>query len=366
MSYLANVRARLDALRDTSLLRTVRASANDPARDFSSNDYLGMSRHPHVVAALRAASVAGSGGARLLAGAHAEHVALEVALAAWVGREAALVFSSGYLAALGAIGALAPHVAVAYSDERNHACAIDALRLTKLPRTIYPHRMLPQIAKRTSRALVVTETLFGMEGSRIDVAPLAASLGASDVLVVDEAHALGLEGKHGGGLARHVADERIVVIGTLSKALGTLGGFVAGPRDVISLLQNDARAFVFDTALPPAIAEAACFALALVAGAEGDTRRARVRTHAARVRTHLGALGLAASGEGGAIVPIVLGTPEAALAFSRALATFGIVAPAIRPPTVPRGESMIRLTLRADHTDADVTDLLAALTHARA
>ncbi len=361
MSYRDRVRARLADLDARALRRTVRTTANDPTRDFSSNDYLGLARHPAVVAALRSAAFAGSGGSRLLAGAHAEHAALEGALAAWTGREAALLFSSGYLAALGAIGALAPHFAAAYSDERNHACAIDALRLTKLPRTIYPHRSLPDRSTRAERALVVTESLFGMAATRIDVAALVANLGADDALVVDEAHALGLEGPRGAGLAARAADERVIVLGTLSKAFGVVGGFVAGPADVIALLQNDARGFVFDTALPPSVVAAAHAALTIIASADGDARRARVTAHAARVRARLRENGAAVSEEGGAIVPIVLGETHAALAFARVLAEHGIIAPAIRPPTVPRGEAQIRLTLRADHDDADIDALLAAL-----
>ncbi|GAC1395299.1 MAG: hypothetical protein NVSMB59_12550 [Vulcanimicrobiaceae bacterium] len=223
------------------------------AIDFSSNDYLGMASHAGTVARLRAATQVGSGGSRLLSGAHPEHVALEADLAAWTGREAALLFSSGYLAALGAIVALAPFVDYIASDERNHACAIDAVRLTKLPRTIHAHDA-PLAPDPRVPTMFVTESLFGMTGTRIDVAARVAMLAPDDVLVVDEAHALGVVGPAGAGACAPYADPRIVVIGTLSKALGGLGGFVAGPRDAIAYLATAARTFVFDTAMPPGCA----------------------------------------------------------------------------------------------------------------
>ncbi len=364
MSYRDRVRARLAALDDASLRRTVRDDDIDPARDFRSNDYLGMARHPDVVAALRSATRVGSGGSRLLAGAHAEHAELERALAAWTGREDALLFSSGYLAVLGTIGALAPHFIAAYSDADNHACAIDALRLTKLARTVYPHRALQPLTMRVAPALVVTESRFGMRATRADLAAVVASLDANDALVVDEAHALGIDGVRGAGLAHGLADERIVVVATLSKALGAAGGFAAGPAEVIDLLRNDARGFVFDTAMPPSVAAAAHAALTLVIGDEGDRRRAQLARNAARVRAHLSDLGFAVRDEGGAIVPIVVGEARAALSLSRALAVAGMAVPAIRPPTVARGEAMLRITLRADHDDAAIDALLAALADA--
>jgi len=357
LSYLRRARRVLDELDAGNLRRTIREHRDDVV-DFSSNDYLGLSRHGTVVGALRAARRAGSGGARLLAGAHPEHRALEEALAELVRREAVLLFSSGYMAALGAIGALASCVDAAYSDALNHACLIDGLRATKLTRTIYPHLALPQ--RRDPAAMIVSETIFGMDGDGIDTGALVAALGTDDVALLDEAHALGIAGPGGGGLAAGLDDPRIVVVGTLSKALGALGGFVAGPQTAIALLRNTARTFVFDSALPPAVAAAARTAVGIVASAEGEALRERLASRASRLRAALERLGRSADGSG-AVIPIVVGDASEVLAVAAALAERGLRVPAIRPPTVPQGTSRLRITLRADHTDDEIDALASAL-----
>lgn len=394
VTYLDRVRAHLHELGAQALLRVPRRNVPGGALDFASNDYLGLGRDPRLIAAQRSASVAGSGGSRLLSGAHLEHAELEDALAAWTGRERALLFSSGYLAALGAIVTLAPFTQVAYSDALVHACAIDALRLTKLPRYVVPHGTLPARHERADAALIITESLFGMDGSLAPLDALVAALRCADVLVVDEAHALGVRGRHGAGLAASFADERVIIIGTLSKALGTAGGFVAGPRDAIALLASTARTFVFDTAAPPAVVAAACASLAIVRGREGDDLRNRLATNAERLRHGLcklgfpsgelgfgiGEVGLAADARDdgsfaanddsggrdaddktGAIVPLIVGSAGAALAFAGELEARGIFAPAIRPPTVPQGTARLRFVVRADHTDEQIDVLLEAL-----
>lgn len=357
MSYLARVREALAGIDRAALRRTIREQRDD-LLDFSSNDYLGLARHPALLAALGEARRAGSGGSRLLAGAYREHRALEETIAALTRREDALLFSSGYLAALGATGALAGFVALACSDELNHASLIDGLRLTKLPRTIYPHRLLP--ARRAGAALVVSETVFGMDGDLLDLEAFAAALGEDDIALLDEAHAFGLLGPRGGGAAASYEDRRLVILGTLSKAAGALGGFVAGPAPAIEYLRNTARSFIFDTSLPPALADAARLALELIAGDEGELRRARLRANVARLQRGLGELGLRAESQG-AVQPVVLGDPEAALAAAAALEARGLRVPAIRPPSVPAGTSRLRITLRADHTLDEVDALVEAL-----
>ncbi len=352
MSFLDRVRFTLDNLAEGSLLRDVRAAVPIGAIDFSSNDYLGMAHEPAVLAALHAAQRLGSGGSRLLSGAHPEHVALETELAAWTGRERALLFSSGYLAVIGAIVTLAPFVEAIASDERNHACAIDAVRLTNVPRSVYPHG--DYVPYRNVPTMVVTESLFGMTGTRVDICAMLAKLGPSDILVVDEAHALGVAGPRGAGLCASFADPRIVVIGTLSKALGGAGGFVAGARDAIAYLATAARTFIFDTAMPPSVASALRVALAHVASDDGDARRAIVRARTHTLIGELAAIGIVVPASDGPIVPIPIGDAAAALAIGRDLEARGIFAPAIRPPTVPRGESQLRVTLRSDHTEADI------------
>jgi 8-amino-7-oxononanoate synthase len=357
MSYLARVREALTSIDRASLRRSIREQRDDML-DFSSNDYLGLSRHPAVLSALSGARRAGSGGSRLLAGAYREHRALEETLAGLTRREDALLFSSGYLAALGATGALARFVAAVYSDELNHASLIDGLRLAKLPRTIYPHLALPEM--RTDSALVVSETRFGMDGDALDIAAFIAALGPGDVALLDEAHAFGITGPRGGGAAAAYDDERLVVLGTLSKAAGTLGGFIAGPAVTIEYLRNSARSFIFDTSLPPSLAAAARRALEVIGSDEGETRRAQLRANIARLKGGLAELGLAV-GAPGAVQPIGLGDPQAALRAAAALEARGLRVPAIRPPSVPAGTSRLRITLRADHSFDDVDALLDGL-----
>jgi len=360
VSYLDRVRATLALLTAAQRRRVVR-DAPAGASDFSSNDYLGLARDERVVAALSAAREVGSGGSRLLGGARAEHAQLESALAEWTNRASARLFSSGYLAAIGAVTALAPCVEVAYSDELVHASLIDGLRLTKLERHVVPHASVDARAGDPRAALVVTESAFGMDAARAPLAGHVAGLRDDDVLLVDEAHALGVSGPAGSGHASIFRDDRIVVIGTLSKALGAAGGFVAGPVEVVELLTSTARSFIYDTALPPAIAAASARALTIVRGAEGDELRARLRARSARVRDELRGLGYDVRGDDGPIVPVVLGSEDAALTLARELGGRGVYAPAIRPPTVPPGTSRLRLSVRANHTDAEIDTLLSAL-----
>jgi 8-amino-7-oxononanoate synthase len=330
--------------------------------DFASNDYLGLSRVAALRQAMSSTSVVGSGGARLLSGAHPEHAALETELAAFVHRERALLFSSGYLAALGAVQALAPLVTAAYSDERNHASLIDGLRLTKLPRTIFPHGALPKASERTAPALVVTESIFGMSGEALDLTRVLDALDPNDVLVLDEAHALGVYGTCGSGLASGHDDERIVVIGTLSKAFGCAGGFVAGSAEVIELLISTARTFIFDTSMPPPLAAAARAALDSIV--HGDALRAALKANVHELCRGLRALNRFGDVQEAPIIPLIVGDAGTALDLAEHLRAQGIFAPAIRPPTVAAGESQIRLVVRADHAAADIEALLSALASA--
>lgn len=357
MSYLQRVDDALAAIRDADRYRELPQQHHAGKIDFSSNDYLGLSTHPQVVEALKRATRAGSGGARLLGGRHREHALLEDELASWLRRERALLFSSGYLAAIGSIPVLAEVGGAIVSDERNHASLIDGIRLARVGRTIYAHGMLPQ---QTAPTLAISESLFGMDGDLVDPSVLLAKLHPGGVLLLDEAHALGIVGPGGAGTAQALADPRVVVMGTLSKALGTLGGFIAGPASVVELLVNRARAFIFDTALPPAIALASRIALMLARKA--DDRRERLRANVGRLRAGLEQMGLPQPGDDCApIVPLVLESEARALEVSRRLYERGIVAPAIRPPTVPPGTSRLRFSLRADHTAEQIDLLLQAL-----
>jgi 8-amino-7-oxononanoate synthase len=352
MTYLDRIEAALDAIRAESRYRELPARQTSGFIDFSSNDYLGLATDPQVVEALKHATRVGSGGARLLGGRHREHFLLEEELAAWLGRERALLFSSGYHAALGAIPVLAEFTGSILSDELNHASLIDGIRLARRPHAIYPHGT--SAPKHDEAALIVSESIFSMEGDAIDPGALLAQLRDDDILLVDEAHALGVAGRDGAGLARELNDPRVVVLGTLSKALGAHGGFIAGPAPVVDLLVNRARTFIFDTALPPSLALAARIAVLLARGAEG--RRARLHANAARLRE-----GLAQTQGAGAIVPVVVGSEERALRIAAQLSERRILAPAIRPPTVPAGASRLRFSVRADHQAEQVDFLITTL-----
>jgi 8-amino-7-oxononanoate synthase len=301
-----------------------------------------------------------------LSGAAHEHRVLERELASYVGREDALLFSSGYLAAAGAIAALAPYFDVVYSDAQNHACLIDGVRLARVEKIVYPHLRLPDLARDARAKLVVTESLFGMDGDRADVAAILAALGPNDLLLVDEAHALGVEGPAGAGLCAPFADPRVAIVGTLSKAFAAAGGFVAAPAIAIDFLVNAARTFVFDTALPPGTAGGALESVRIARSSDGEAARERLATNAARTHGALATLGFVrADALASHVVPIVFGDAAAALDVQARLLDAGVLAPAIRPPTVAPGTSRIRVSLTASHDDADLDALFAALERCR-
>ncbi len=320
---------------------------------FASNDYLGLTQHPAVVAAAHAAIDrwgTGSGSARLIVGSRPVHSELEEALAAWKGAEAAVVFPTGFAANLGVLTTLAGPETLVCSDELNHASIIDGCRLSRAEITVYRHgdadhveRLLAEVPGR--RAIVVTDTVFSMDGDLApvpDLVAVCARRGA--LLVLDEAHAvLGPDPDLDGTDALRV--------GTLSKTLGALGGFVTGPRLLTDLLVNRARSYIFTTAPTPADAAAALAAVDVVRSAEGDDRRARLRMLVDRVRRD----------HPSPIVPVVIGDEGAALAASDALLAQGLLVPAIRPPTVAPGTSRLRIALSAAHTDEQVDRLVRAL-----
>jgi 8-amino-7-oxononanoate synthase len=359
VTFTERARRVLARLEDEGLRRSIPENAG--LVDFASNDYLGLAAAPELLSAAREAPRVGASGARLLTGAHPEHAALEEELASFVGRERALLFSSGYLAALGALHGLAQVVDVAYSDALNHACVIDGLRLTRLERYVVPHGALARVSVGAEAALFATESLFGMTGEREDLGAILARMRTQDVLLVDEAHALGVFGQGGGGCARAYDDPRIVVLGTLSKAFGCSGGFVAGPAAFIELLISTARGFIFDTSLPPPIVRAARAALRRIVA--GDDLRAALAARIAHAEQALRPLDLVTDVHA-PIVPILVGDAHRAVAIAQRLRAQGLYVPAIRPPTVPAGTSRLRVTLRADHAEAEIDRLAAALAEA--
>jgi len=359
LTYLDRASVLLSAIRAQGRYRQVRTRGLTGVLDFSSNDYLALATHPQVVEALHRASRVGAGGARLLGGAYREQSLLEEELAAWLGRERALLFSSGYLAALGAIAVLSRTVDYIYSDRLNHASLIDGIRGTKVERFIYDHATFPFRDQRRGNALIVTESIFGMDGDTVNLESMLAHMGDGDVILVDEAHALGVTGECGAGRARALDDRRVVILGTLSKAFGGLGGFIAGPAVLIDLLVNEARTFIFDTALPPALALAARVALALIR--DGDDARAQLHDNASHLREGLRALGFPAVDGPSPIVPVVLGSEDRAVEIARCLEGVRIHAPAIRPPTVPKGTSRLRLSVRSDQRHEHIDLLIRGL-----
>lgn len=335
-----------------------------------SNDYLGLAADPRLRSAAAEAAEregAGSGASRLVAGDLPVHGALERAIAGHAGTEAALLFGSGYHANAGVPPALVGRDDAVFSDVLNHASIVDGCLLSRAKLVRYRHADVQELADLLAgtparRKLVVTDAIFSMDG---DAAPLREIAGLCDrhgaMLYVDEAHATGVLGPRGGGLAEAlgVADRVDVHMGTLGKALGAAGAFVAGERRLVELLVSRARTFVFTTAPAPAASAAALAALAIVE-AEPE-RRARVLALAARMRVGLERLGFDVSRVAAPIFPVILGDEARAVAASRALRERGFFVRAIRPPTVPRGTSRLRVTLTAAHGEAQVDAFLGAL-----
>jgi 8-amino-7-oxononanoate synthase len=322
---------------------------------FASNDYLGLTRHPAVVTAAHDALDrwgAGAGAARLIVGSRPVHSRLERALATWKRSEAAVLFPTGFATNLGVITTFAGPEVLVCSDELNHASIIDGTRLARAEVAVYPHRDLEVletlITTRASgrRVMVVTDTVFSMDG---DLADVAATLALCErhgaLLVVDEAHAvLGPD-------PVVPADAAVLRVGTLSKTLGALGGFVAGPRVLTDLVVNRARSYIFTTALSPADTAAALAAVGIVDGPEGDDLRSRLRVNVDQLR----------EGHPSPILPVLCGAEQDALDLAAALLDRGLLVPAIRPPTVAPGTARLRIAVSASHTIDQVRTLRSAL-----
>lgn len=320
---------------------------------FAANDYLGLASHPQVrLAAISAIERFGAGAmaSRLIVGTRSLHVELESLLAEWNQTERALVFSSGYSANLGVLTTFGETDVTLFSDELNHASIIDGCRLAKARTLIYRHldlQHLQTLLRQTpGRKIVVTESVFSMDG---DTAPLPALAQLCSehgaLLILDEAHAAL------GPKLPATRDLEVLHVGTLSKTLGSLGGFVAGSSRLIELLVNRARTFIFTTGLSPADTAAAAAAVRICRSEEGNHLRARLRSLVDMLRP----------GHPSAIVPVVLGDDAAALQAAAQLREAGIHVPAIRPPTVPKGTARLRVALSASHSEAMVGNLRAAL-----
>jgi 8-amino-7-oxononanoate synthase len=324
---------------------------------FASNDYLGLAAHPTVrAAAISAIERFGTGAmaSRLIVGTRSLHCELEQAIAEWKSTESALVFSSGYAANMGLLATLGGADVTLFSDELNHASIIDGCHLSKARTIVYRHldldHLQQQLRQTAGRKIVVSESVFSMDGDSAPLQALAELCVEHDaLLVLDEAHAvLGptLDPK-----SECINDLQVLHVGTLSKTLGALGGFVAGSSRLIELLVNRARTFIFTTGLSPADTAAALAALRICESDEGERLRARLRL----------LIDMLQPNHSSAIVPIVLGEDAAALSAAAQLRERGIHVPAIRPPTVPKGTSRLRVALSAAHTESSVQLLRNAL-----
>ncbi len=342
---------------------------------FCSNDYLGLANHPANIEALRdALPETGLGGAasHLICGHHDAHHRLEERLAAFTQRSAALFFSTGYMANMGVISALAGRGDTIFSDRLNHASIIDGCILSRAKVRRYPHSDMAalerMLADTSGHKLVVTDGVFSMDGDIAPLRELAALCKTHDaLLVVDDAHGVGVLGPQGRGSVAELrlSEEDVpVLIGTLGKAVGTSGAFVAGPQVLMDYLVQKARTYIYTTAMPPAIAEATVASLNLIE--RDDERRAHLRELIERFRHGASELGYQLMPSGTPIQPIMVGDNWSALALSKALEEKGLLVTAIRPPTVPEGEARLRVTLSAAHTLADVDRLLAGLSECRA
>lgn len=337
---------------------------------FASNDYLGLAAHPDIVeATVEAARRCGVGGgaSHLISGHHEEHERAEEALARFVGLPRALLFSSGYMANTGIVPALVNRGGAVFSDTLNHACLIDGARLSRAALHIYPHCDLAtletQLASEPSREkLVITDGVFSMDG---DIAPLAQLVTLCErhdaMLLVDDAHGFGVVGPQGRGSVAlaGVKSEKLLYLGTLGKAAGVSGAFVAGPASAIEWLVQRARTYIFTTSMPPMLAAGIRAAVDIIE--RDEWRRERLASHRQRLRLALHALPWTVPETVTAIQPVVIGDNRAALAVMRRLWDEGLWVPAIRPPTVPAGTARLRVTLSAAHDDEHIDRLGAAL-----
>lgn len=378
------IRSELDLRRSRHLYRSTRVadSPQQPQRHidgkplltFCSNDYLGLANHPDVIHAFQQAANTygvGSGAAHLVNGHSRPHQQLEEALAAFTGRERALLFSTGYMANLGVVNALLTgRNDLVYADRLNHASLVDAALLSGAKLIRYPHNDTTSLGKRlmaqdaeSPTQLILTDGVFSMDGDVAPLAKLASMARHHDAwLMVDDAHGFGVLGNTGAGLVEAAGlnqDDVPILMGTLGKALGTAGAFVAGSHDLIEYLMQTARTWIYTTAQPSAVAAATLVSLQLVQ--TESWRRDHLHTLIQQFRSGAAQLGLPLMPSDTAIQPIVVGSSEQALAMSRKLEERGILVTAIRPPTVPLETARLRVTLSAAHTTEDVERLLAAL-----
>ena len=338
---------------------------------FCSNNYLGLANHPSVVNAVKKAVDEYGWGAcasRLVSGNMTLHEALEKEISRFKMKDAAIVFPTGYMANLGVISSLVSGGDLVVSDKLNHASIIDGCRLSGAVFRVYAHcnmEKLENILKKSSkynRILIVTDSVFSMDG---DLAPLPDIVRIAKkynaMVMVDEAHGTGVFGENGRGVVEHfnLDNEVDVVMGTLSKAIGSLGGYVSGDEDLISYLRNKARPFMYTTALPPAVSAASIAGINLIQ--EDPSLRETLWNNVRCIKERLGSLGIDMISSQSQIIPLLIGDTQKTVDISKLLYERGILIPAIRPPTVPANSSRLRMTVMSSHTQADLESLFNAL-----
>lgn len=378
---MAFIEAELAELNRQGLYRTLRRVEGEQGPtlllngkeviNFSSNNYLGLANHPALREAAKEAIDrygCGTGASRLISGNMTLHEELESKIAALKGTEAALVFNSGFQTNTGVLATLVGEGDVIFSDELNHASLIDGCRLSRAETAVYRHCDLDHLeqclkgAPRSKRKLIVTESLFSMDGDEAplnDIVALAEKYGA--MMMVDEAHATGVFGPNGAGLVAQagLGDRVLVQMGTLGKALGGFGAYIAGSQSLRELLINRCRSFIYTTSLPPAVMAMGIAAVEIL-HKEPD-RREQLRHNGALLRAGLGASGYCLGNSQSQIVPLIIGDESRCMTLSQQLLNQGVFAQGIRPPTVPPGTSRLRITLMATHTKEHLDRALTIL-----
>ena len=377
---LAELQAELNQLATSGLSRKRRLLESPQDRQvkvsgqtllsFCSNDYLGLANHSDIIAALQqgvAEAGVGSGASHLITGHHRYHERLEQALAEFVRLPATLLFSTGYMANIGIVTALLGRNEAIFADKLNHASLNDAAVLSRATLHRYPHNDMLALegmlkASTASRKLVVADAVFSMDGDLAPVPEMLALCEQYDAwLLLDDAHGFGVMGIQGRGILSHfnVASERIIYMATLGKAAGVFGAFVAADSVLIEYLIQKARSYIYTTATPPALAASLLRALELIE--KEDARRTHLQQLIKYLRTNLQSQGWQLTESMTAIQPLIVGSNEDALRLSEHLLTQGILVPAIRPPTVPKGSARLRISLSAAHTMDDMQQLIEAL-----
>ncbi len=374
------IREELDIIRDKNLFRVLTELESGQSPEIviegkryillASNNYLGLTTDPKVKESAQKALEkygAGSGGSRLVSGSSDLHRELEERIAAFKKTEAAILFSSGYLANIGTISALVGPGDLIYSDELNHASIIDGCRLSHAEIKIYKHCDVEHLSSLLSsdesrnKKLIVTDTVFSMDG---DLAPLPELIELAEkhdcMLMIDEAHATGVLGKRGSGATEYfsVEDSVPVVMGTLSKAVGSLGGYVGGRGELIDFLRNRARTYIFDTSLPASSLAASLTAIDIIE--YEPERRSHLWRLIEKFKSGLKNIGLEVLPSHSAVIPVLIGEAKSTLDFARMLRENGVFTPAVRPPSVPPGKCRIRGTLMATHTEEHIELALRA------